>query len=124
MVFNRRYLFFFQETHQCVFFIKNNSDFHLWLYGFSSSLRAHVKMLLVTALLCLLWVICSSGSIFWCSSRAVLKLFGDGVYHYFQSFLAVLYTFFFYISNLVAKSLDLNLGEKLSNLLSNREALN
>ena len=30
----------------------------------------------------------------------------------------------FLISNLVAKASGLNLGEKLSNLLSNREALN
>ena len=30
----------------------------------------------------------------------------------------------FYISNLIAKALGLNLGKKLSNLLSNREALN
>ena len=31
---------------------------------------------------------------------------------------------FFYISNLVAKAAGLNLGKKLSNLLSNHEALN
>ena len=34
------------------------------------------------------------------------------------------YTRFFYISNLVAKAPGLNLGKKLSSLLSNREALN
>ena len=34
-----------------------------------------------------------------------------------------LYTFFF-ISNLVAKAPGFNLGKKLGNLLSNREALN
>ena len=34
----------------------------------------------------------------------------------------ILYTFF-YISNLVAKAPGLNLGKKLTNLLSNREAL-
>ena len=33
-------------------------------------------------------------------------------------------THFFCISNLVAKATDLNLGKKLSSLLSNHEALN
>ena len=35
----------------------------------------------------------------------------------------ILYTFFFYISNLVAQAPDLNLGKKSRNLLRNQENL-
>ena len=42
----------------------------------------------------------------------------------FKKFLVSFYTFFVYISILLAKAPGFNLGKKLSNFLSNREGLN